>query len=477
MGHAAKNSSQAPQMFGQLEAGAAPTYKTKVPIAPIIFVVALFVPIQIYVGDLRLSAYRIALLLLIIPAALRYLNSKDIQWRIADLMILLHCAWASISLMVTGSSIATAGIFVVETAGSWLIARVYVRDVQQFKAVVRAMFWGVTLSLPFAIYETLTRDPIVLTVLDKFVSALPNVPHEQRLGLDRVQFVFDHPILYGLFCSLSFTISIYLLGKPEAGKLSWWRGVVVSVATFLSLSSGALVCIAVQLALITYDRIMKWYAQRWKVLIASAILLYIVLEAGSNRTVPEILLPYVALNPGTAWTRIAVNNAAIDFVSENIVFGNGLKPWFPTVPLPTASIDNFWLVIAFRHGLIGFLTLAGATLFSALAIGRAASIGPQHRAIATAIIVTITGFAVATATVHLWNATYCFFIFFLAFGLWIADINTNNPATHGEEVGPGQQNPLADKLGSRKTIMYSRFKPKHKRGDPTRSSGKPESGK
>lgn len=416
------------------------------PLPAILFVLALFIPVQIYVGDLRLSAYRITLLALVIPAFLRVANGDDIRWRTADVLILLHCAWMAIALLATGSSIATAGIFVIETAGPWFIARAYVRDMRQFRSVVKALFWAIALSLPFAIYEATTRDPILLSTLGKFLRVLPNVPHEQRFGLDRVQYVFDHPILYGLFCSTGVTLAVYMLGAPEKRR-SWFRGGIVALATFLSLSSGALVCAALQLALMLYDLLLRSFRARWTVFLWTGAALYAALELASDRTVPQLLIPVLAMNQHNAWSRLLVNDAAINDILASPFIGYGLNAWVPDVWLPTVSIDNFWLVTAFRSGIPGVGFLLGTVLAVALAIGRAPKSDPVLGLAARALVITIASFSLAISTVHLWNASYCMFIFLLAVGLWIPDVRPERPEAQEQSPAPSGSGaaPLAAK--------------------------------
>lgn len=413
------------------------------------FVLALCVPIQFYLGDLRLSFYRIALLLFIFPAATRFLLDKGIRWRLADWLILFHCLWMATALVSNGAGIESAGISIIETAGAWLLGRVYVRDLGGFVSMVRVLFLCVILSIPFAVYEAVTGVPIVLEMLDKIATVLPNVPHEQRFGVDRAQVVFDHPILYGMFCSLAFTLSIYVLGGPRSGATRLLRGAGVGVATFLSLSSGALVCLAVQGALMSYDFVLRSVRARWVIMLSGAGILYAALEIASSRTVPELLIPLLALNPGTAWTRLAVNDAAIIDIIAHPWLGYGLNAWVPSTPVPTASIDNFWLVIAFRSGLPGIFSLVLAVLASVWTLACAKGMSPAGNACRTAICVTIIAFCISVLTVHLWNASYCIFVFMLACGLWVAD----TPPGVDEPSATGARSlPLA-----RPGTMFSRF--------------------
>ena len=75
----------------------------------------------------------------------------------------------------------------------------------------------VLFSFPFAIYETVTTQFVLPKLFEMIpgVTSVKDVNYIRRMGLDRVQFVFSHPIHYGLFVSLVLSISdrAYLLDR------------------------------------------------------------------------------------------------------------------------------------------------------------------------------------------------------------------------------------------------------------------------
>lgn len=386
-----------------------------------LFVLSLCIPIQLQLGSIRLSPYRIVLLAFLLPAIARCLSDPKIRFHPADLLIGLFAAWGVLSLVANASSIETGAIFIVETLGSYILARAYLTDLARFIGMVRILYLAVAISVPFALYEALTGNPIILTLLDFAFTVLPNVPHEIRLGLDRAQFVFDHPILYGLFCSFAFTFTVYCRKAATSGRFDSFGGVVVSVATFLSLSSGAFVCVVMQLGLIAWDRVLRRIVWRWKAFVGGGALLYLALEFGSGRTMPELLVPFISLNPWTAWSRISVNEAAMDVVFANPLIGIGLQQWDPPWWVPTASIDNFWIVVGLRHGLVGLglLLLAIAVICYKVGTARQGDIAMARCRIA--FVITIAALCASIYTVHIWNSVYCFFFFLLGAGFWLCD--------------------------------------------------------
>lgn len=401
-----------------------------------VFVIALLVPIQIYIGSIRLSFYRVALFLVIVPIVIRLASTAPVRLRLADILIVIFALTAAFSLIMTDASAAAVGIFIVESVGPYFLARTFIRNSRQFSAMVRTLATCIIVTIPFALYENLTANPILLTVLGKFLPVLPNVPHEQRLGLDRAQVTFDHPILYGVFCAFGFALAIYAVRPGPPPRLSVLRGTFVGLAAFLSLSSGALVAVGLQGALILYDRLLRGFRQRWTLLVSGSVILYVLAEVFSNRSVPQILVPYLALNAGTGYTRLIVNDWAISGIMAHPWFGFGFTLSWP-VPfwVVTTSIDNFWLAMAFRHGLPTMIFLLAAVGFMLLSVIRTRQTDPFVNACRTGFVITVIAICLAIISVHLWNSTYCAFMFLLGAGMWMTEAQVE-PQDTTVEPGP-----------------------------------------
>src|SRR4051812_34558975 len=123
----------------------------------ILFLVGLVVPWMITVGSLRLSVYRIVLLVTILPCLSSWMSGKAGRIRIPDITLLLFWAWCALSLVVSIgllSSLQTIGILWLETLGPYLLARCYIRDAEAFTSAIRLWFRIVLFLCPFAIVET-----------------------------------------------------------------------------------------------------------------------------------------------------------------------------------------------------------------------------------------------------------------------------------------------------------------------------------
>lgn len=401
------------------------------------FVIALLVPIQIYIGDIRLSFYRVTLLLAIVPIALQLISARPIRLHLVDILIILFGLTGAFSLVMTDASVSAVGIFLLESLSPYFLARAFVRNSQHFSTMVRVLTTCIIATIPFALYENVTRDPILLSVLGKVFQVLPNVPHEQRLGFDRAQVTFDHPILYGVFCAFGFALAVYSTRPDPPLRLSVLRGALVGLAAFLSLSSGAMVPVALQVILILYDRALKGFRQRWIVLVGCFVTVYAVVEGLSNRSMAQIAIPYLALNPGTAWTRLNVNDWALSGIMAHPWFGFGFTLAWPTpFWIVTTSIDNFWLALAFRHGLPTMLLLIGAIGCLLLSVIFTRQTDPFVRACRTGFVIAIVSICIAVITVHFWNSVYCAFLFLLGSGAWMIEKQHNTTDTTIENDSP-----------------------------------------
>lgn len=403
----------------------------------IIFIVSLFIPIQIYFGDLRLSAYRIVLLLMFVPAFVLFLRNSGGAMTKVDFLIFGHALVGGLTLFVTGSNVQSIGIFIVEAAGPYLLARSLIRNGADFTRMVNWLTYCILATIPFALYENVTEQPIILKTLGTVFNVLNNVPHETRLGLDRAQVVFDHPILYGVFCSMGFTLAFFTSKSLAKVQLRYIRAGLVALASFLSLSSGALVCVAFQIALSVYDRALASMTKRWTILIGGCLVLYFLLEIASNRSVAQILIPYIALNEGTAWTRLLVNASVMEQIAQKPWFGFGLNgDWIRPHWVVTRSIDNFWLAVAFRHGVPTIALLGLAALALLVGLMRAKTASERDNRCRIGLAITISALCLAITTVHLWNSTYCMFIFLFGAGVWLFDGSNKSPDFHRRRSSP-----------------------------------------
>ena len=430
--------------------------KTVSPIAVTLLLIAFVMPFYFFLGGLKLTGHRTILCIFLLPAIIGWLSGRAGKLRTVDFLIIGFAFWIGLSMAVNhglANRWQFIGMLMIETLVPYFIGRTYIRNLAAFRHFVWWFVAIIFVLLPFALFELFTDTSPLLTLFGKVFPVYQDWNYEPRLGLERAQVTMPHPILFGVFCSSAFSLSWYVLGW-EKGLFQRAKSVsIVGAAVFASLSSGAWMNIIIQVMLMAWNRVFNFIKGKWKVLLTCVGAMYLVVELGSNRNAFQIFATHLTLTPGTAWARINTFIFASDDVLQNPFFGIGLKDWSrPDWML--ASVDNFWLVIALRHGFPGLFLLVIPVLAIFFQLGNK----PLKGAVADArlgYLIALSGLCISAITVHLWDSTYCFFMFLLGAGVWFLD------ADEQEEDGRDVQTSAPDRK-----IRYTRF-PKEPPGMPT----------
>jgi hypothetical protein len=376
------------------------------------FLISLAAPIEtsVFVGQLRLSPYRIVLFLALIPCLYRFAQGHAGHLRLADGLVVLHAIWAFVALLIAHGTAAIefAGIYAVEALVPYLLARAYIRTAADFVSFAKFMALVILVLAPWGIYEAITHN------------ILRNPPDQPlpRWGLARAYGPFEHPILYGVFCASMFGIVFYAL-KGQVSRLSrYLRLGAIASGTFFSLSAGPLMALAAQIGLITWNRVLSKIKHRWLLLAAGAVGAWTVVSILSPRTPIHVFISNFTFNRQTGYMRIAIWDYGSAEALRHPWFGIGMGEW--TRPAWMApSVDNFWLLEAMRYGMPALLFLAVALAVLMLQAARTPHADEHVRNCRTGWMVTMFGLILAGATVHYWNATFCLFMFLLGAGSWL----------------------------------------------------------
>ena len=406
------------------------------------------IPIDIYLGDLRLSPYRIVLLLFMGPAIAKFKGNPNIKIHWADIAMMSFAVTGALSFLVNGDGVAAAGMMAVEAFGPFVIARAYITNADEFSSMARTVFHVTLFLIPFAAYESFTRDPILLTFLQKFFpNVQENVEHELRMGLDRAQVVFDHPILYGLFGSIGFSLVYFAVCYQANMATKIFKSALVCLATFFSLSSGAILSLVLQIIFIAWDFFLRRVPNKWNKLLLAFLCAYAFVAAFSNRTPIAVFISYFTFNAGNSYTRVLQFEYGILSVKKNPFFGFGYRGDWERLWWMPSSVDNFWLALAMRHGIPTSVSIILAVILVLFHVGKADVRDPRVRSYRLAAQLSLAGVSVAATTVHLWDAAYCMFMLLTGTGLWIADqawVAKMRPAKH--EAGEKDENKLTRRV-------------------------------
>jgi hypothetical protein len=397
----------------------------------VLLIISLMMPTEfsISLGSLRLSPYRIVLILGLFPAIRAFAKARGNVP--ADYLILLHLVWAFIVLFYyhgVGVALETGGVRFLEFGGAYLFARAYLTDFRSFLGFSAVLIYCMCLLAPIAIFESVTG----IFIFKEINRALLGVPFyntiEPRLGFARAWGPFDHPILLGTFASSAVGIGWALksvLKTSTFGRRLQTGAVLAATAT--SLSAGPFASLVIQSVLIVWRRITDSMAHRWRLFTLLLVLMYIGIDLLSNRTPIRVFLTYLTFSEVSAYNRLNIFEYGSRDVTNNPMMGIGLNPWSKPEWMHSDSMDNFWLFQAVSFGFPGFLLLAIAAI-SLLRRSMASVDGPQGK-LRLGWIFSVVGLILAGTTVHFWNSLFCYFALLLGAGAWFSHLETTADKT------------------------------------------------
>ena len=426
----------------RLDRGLAAYEQAAKPVLILVFIIAAVLPIYFFAGPLRLSFLRLFLLIMFVPLLFRWLSGKYGGIIFPDIALIFLIFWMFVSLTFNHGltrSVEFFAIQIVELLGSYLLARVYIRDKASFVYFIRVLLWVILFILPFAIYESLSRSMLISQVLGAIpgLSVHPNVFYESRLGLFRAQATFEHPILFGVFCSTGFAMAWFGLQVERMGpaKRLFWA-MTAGLGAFFSISSGALLAIVTQIGLIVWNAVMGFMRKHWRLLIIIIAVFYVVIDLLSNRTPITVFISFATFNSGTAYWRVLIWEFGSAEVWRHPIFGLGLHDWLRPAWMHSSSVDNFWLVMAMRYGLPGFFAVTASFLTILIRVSRMDfSHDPDLAACQKAYVITVICLFGSICTVHIWGAVFVYAVFLVASGAWMFTSDLGADADQAEAAG------------------------------------------
>ncbi|MEM1102315.1 MAG: O-antigen ligase family protein [Pseudomonadota bacterium] len=395
------------------------------PLVPL-YLFCVVVPVFFELGPLYVSTLRLLLCLLVLPLGARLLLGHFGQLRATDILFFLSFLWSVLALAVTdpGRTIEQAGSTGAEFLGGYLLARAYIRSRAHFIAFCRQLCGAVLLLLPFALYEAVTGLPPLVHAIEALpgLQSVPDLDLPSRLGMNRVQNTFAHPIHYGLFCALAFSLTFVALKGEIPGIARWLACAGIALGCGLTLSSGAILALVLQIGLIAWAVALRRVRWRWWLLAALCVAAYVTVDVLSTRRPLQVFMSYATLNAQTAFWRVVIFEHAWANVLAQPVFGAGFQDWARPDWVVSDSIDNFWLTTALRYGLPGALLLAlgyGHGLFRIMLRDLGGRRDLEQARLAW--ILSFAGLTFTLCTVHIWGHVYSLVFFTFAAGLWLLD--------------------------------------------------------
>jgi len=412
----------------------------RLPLPAVLFIVGLVIPLFINIGPMRMSVYRIVLLTFLFPAIFALFSGKVGRIRVPDIAVILICFWTSLSYFVlygVSPMIERVGIVWVEIWGSYLIARVYIRTPDAFLKMSKLFFWIAIAMIPSTLIELQTGRNVLIEFFDTFWDSYTNQIKERRLGFDRVQGPFSHPIHFGVFFGSLIGLTFYVIGYHLSKVRRVVRTIVIILVGATALSSGPLTAISVQVFLLIWDGVLSFLKSRWTLLLILSVTAYIAVDIYSNRSPFEVFIAYTAMNPATAYGRILVWIWGTKSIWENPIFGIGLsgdweRPWW----MNSSSVDMFWIVPGMAHGIPAWILwfILFFSVFIPVAFLKIKS--DRVHSYRMGYLCSLFGFFAVGWTVHFWDSVYALLLFLIASGVWLLDWRDDQDRPDSDETEP-----------------------------------------
>lgn len=420
------------------------------PVFALVFV-SLVIAVNFEIGPLFMTLSRLLLLILTPILLVQFVSGRFGKVLVTDWLVFGFLFWFSISTLKNNAPVflTFAGSNMLMLLGGYLLARAYVRGPRSFRQMVY-LYGGVILAtLPFAIYETITSTMPLARLIDQIpgVSASQDVDYPERRGLFRVQVTFTHPIHYGLFCTIAFAMVVIGLKDRIAGALRWLWGLAIAACCLFSVSSGPLMGIAAQIALIFYAVLTRSAKRPWIWLLRLGIVGYILLDLVSTRPAYFAIAERIAFSSGTAYARKIILEYGTQQIARTPIFGIGAGRRIPLPHWMTGSMDNYWLLIAVVYGVPAFALLFGAYVYAIWKSGRAGhDTDPETRNIQLGWAIATVGTMLTLATVAIWSEIAT--LIFVAFGsgVWL---------TRPREAS--QAPAAAEEMSASRGLHYTRY--------------------
>jgi hypothetical protein len=324
--------------------------RRNLPLPIILFVLSMVLPIEmsVYIGPVFMTPSKLIYIILTPVALVSFF--KDKHKYLFDLMFALMVLWICLGyVMKMGSGgFQPLGQAFLEIAVPYLLARQYLADQNILRRFVFIIGAIVLILAILAIPESFFWTRYLHAIPKAVTGIVYDMQSDTRLGLLRAASTFENPILFGLFSAIMFSMILYGIDNVRY-KAIFAIGAVV--ATFLSLSSAAILLLAFQISAVIFEHNTSKIPRRTFIVVSVLVIIIILVELASNRGVIRVIISNLTFSPHTGYYRILQWDFAQDDVRRYPVWGMpNLSAW--TRPYwMTSSIDNNWLLSAMKNGI------------------------------------------------------------------------------------------------------------------------------
>jgi len=410
-------------------------YLNAASIHPILKLVAflIFLPAELsfYLFDFRLTLIRFVLFVLtpvLFARFIQLLISGKTRLLLPDLFVTLTGVWMIVAPAIVfdfSYSLHHSAPFVGEICGSYLATRVLLSRHGQALSFITLLCYIIAIVALSGVPDAVAGRPVIHDFAHALTGYSVEFAAEFRLGIYRAMGPIDHPILFGIVCGVGLLLAITLQIRAKALTIA-----ACGLGVFLSLSSAPIAGAMLGLGLLTYDRIMARFQQRWLLLIA-AVGCVIGASYASNVS-PLNAFSRMMLDPQTYWVRLLEWQFAGGTVLNSPWVGIGFE-WGETakkIGFMFWSIDSLWLYLATTYGIPGAVLVALSIISAMLypSSGRAVNLTAEESKLATGLNVSLAVVVLLGFTVHFWAAAWMLVGLLVGVRAHLADLGSRRPA-------------------------------------------------
>ncbi|WP_306145394.1 O-antigen ligase family protein [Roseibium sp. MMSF_3412] len=415
----------------------------KVPILVFLLLsLMILVPIELSIraGSLFLPLYRALAFLLTFYVIFKFFEQRK-QLRIFDNLILIQGFWfLACEILKRGSAGFEPGVsYFVETVTPYFVIRFLLKSPGQLFAFPNLVF---ILMIP----AILLAFPEAVILQERFVHDIARsisgyyywIQEDYRLGMLRAASIFEHPILYGLFCSSMISL-VFATAKTNVSGV--FKSAVLAFGCILSASSAPILTMIIQLAFLVGERCSRFLQHRAMLLIGSCAFVFTALSFLSNRGPIGIIATSLALNPQSGYYRIHIWENGIDDVLANPFIGIRPEEW--TRPgWMSPSIDNNWLLVAMKGGFPGIILILMILYLIMRKLYAHDKVSQRLDGLRQALCFTFISLFLAGATVAFFGKMLPFFFILLGYGGAVAHYimsTSDQDVTSAEDEAPAKR--------------------------------------
>jgi hypothetical protein len=386
-----------------------------------LFFVVLVIPGSFYIG-VRMSPYRLFLLIMAIPMLLRLRNDPTIRLTVVDVLVFLSIFWRAVSLLANHGldEIVFAFATFAELFLGYLLGRTYVRSAADFRWFFNCFLAALVFFLPFALLEMATQTRVLRNLWGVIlVQAESPTVAQVRFGVMRAMTAFEHPTIFGGFCAIGFANLYYLYLKQF--PLNFLFASFAAFMSALAISSSSVIVLGLQAALIFYDRMIRGsVTYKWFFLVLFVVVIWYSFSLITGKTVPEYIITEIMFSPISGEARTLHYIYGSQEVLRHPLFGVGQNPWGSPYWL-SQNMDSFWLSLSVRYGLPALILTLAALVMHLLMVFRSTRLDEEELNIRTGYMISFGCTVLMFSSVSFFAATLMFFMAFCGAGAWLYD--------------------------------------------------------